>query len=102
LRCFVVIELKAGRFKPEYAGKVGFYMTAVDEKLKKGEDNPTIGLILCKENNDKIVAEYTLKSSKSPLGVATYTTTLPENLKNQLPDIKMLEDTLREVKERKI
>ena len=100
LRCYVVIELKASNFKPEYVGKPGFYMTAVDEQLKRPEDNPTIGLVLCKTNNNKSVAEYALKSVHSPIGIATYQSkaALPEPFKDQLPDIKELEESLEEIK----
>ncbi len=97
LRCYVVIELKAGSFKPEYAGKLSFYMTAVDEHIKQPDDKPTIGLILCKTNNDKTVAEYALKNIQSPVGVATYQIgeTLPEPFKDQLPTVQELEEQLQ-------
>lgn len=71
LRCYVVVELKNVEFKPEYIGQLGFYVTAVDELLKKKYDNPTIGLLLCKEK-DKISVEWSLKSIKSPIGVSSY------------------------------
>ncbi len=100
LRCFVVIELKAGSFKPEYAGKLNFYMTAIDRQVKQAEDNKTIGIILCKTKS-KVTAEYALSNIQNPMGVATYQTgdTLPDNLKEQLPDIKTLEARLEEVKD---
>jgi predicted nuclease of restriction endonuclease-like (RecB) superfamily len=100
LRCFVVIELKAGRFKPEYAGKLNFYMTAIDRQVKHAEDNKTIGIILCKTKN-KVTAEYALSNMQSPMGVATYQTgeALPEDLKDKLPDIKLLEEKLEEIRE---
>ncbi len=98
LKCFVVIELKSGVFKPEYAGKLNFYLTAVDELVKRPDDNPSIGIILCK-GKKKTTAEYALKNIQSPVGVATYetTTSLPESLKDQLPDIKELEEQLKSV-----
>ncbi len=101
LRCFVVIELKKGDFKPEYAGKMSFYLTAVDEQIKDETDNPTIGLILCQGKGNKIVAEYTLRDIKKPVGIASYelTKSLPEGLRNKLPDIKDLEESLSEVQE---
>ncbi len=71
LRCYVVIELKTGEFKPEYAGKLNFYLSAVDAILKKEQDNPTIGLLLCKTKND-IIAEYSLKDMSKPIGVSEY------------------------------
>ncbi len=99
LKCFVVIELKAGVFKPEYAGKLNFYLTAVDELIKRPDDNPSIGIILCK-GKKKTTAEYALKNIHSPVGVATYetTTSLPESLKEQLPDIKELEEQLQGIR----
>ncbi len=100
LRCFVVIELKRGDFKPEYAGKMNFYLTAVDRQIKHSSDNPTIGIILCKAKN-KIMAEYALADIRKPVGIATYqfTTTLPDALKDQLPAIADLEEQLKNVEE---
>ncbi len=97
LRCYVVVELKMGAFKPEYVGKMGLYLTAIDMQVKAEEDNPTIGLILCKSKNS-VTAEYALRGINRPVGVATYETTndLPEPLKDQLPDIKELEERLQE------
>jgi hypothetical protein len=99
LRCFVVIELKKGEFKPEYAGKLNFYLTAVDKQVKDKADNPTIGLILCEGKGNKIVAEYALSDIRKPLGIASYelTKSLPDALKGKLPDIKELEEHLQEV-----
>ena len=71
LRCYVVIELKIGDFKPEYAGQLSFYLTAVDETLKGHFDNPTIGLLLCKEK-DKISVEWALEGINNPIGVSSY------------------------------
>ena len=89
LRCYVVIELKAGDFKPEYAGKLNFYLSAVDGILKKEDDNPTIGLLLCKSKNN-VVAEYSLKDISKPIGVSEYriTNNLPEDLEKQLPSVE--------------
>jgi predicted nuclease of restriction endonuclease-like (RecB) superfamily len=98
LRCFVVIELKTGEFKPEYAGKMNFYLTAVDRLIKHATDNPTIGLILCKTKN-KITAEYALADIRKPLGIATYqfTTSLPDAFRDQLPAIEELEAGLKDI-----
>lgn len=71
LRSYFVIELKAGELKPEHVGKLNFYLAVVDDLLKKPEDNPTIGLLLCKKNN-KIVAEYSLKRTDGAIGIAEY------------------------------
>lgn len=89
LRCYIVIELKTGEFKPDYAGQLNFYLSAVDGILKSEYDNPTIGLLLCKSKNN-IVAEYTLKDMSKPIGVSEYkvTSDLPENLSKQLPSIE--------------
>lgn len=88
LHCYVVIELKTGEFKPEYAGKLNFYLSAVDGILKKEQDNPTIGILLCKTKND-IIAEYALKDINKPIGVSAYRIfkRLPRELKNELPSI---------------
>lgn len=88
LRCYVVIELKTGDFKPEYAGQLNFYLSAVDGELKKDTDNPTIGLLLCKSKNN-LVAEYSLRDMNKPIGVSEYKLSgdLPERLKNELPSI---------------
>ncbi|EYU15021.1 PDDEXK nuclease domain-containing protein [Photorhabdus aegyptia] len=95
LRAFVVIELKRGEFKPEHAGKMNFYCSVVDEKLRHSTDQPTIGLILC-QTKDRILAEYALRSIQKPIGVSDYelTRTLPEDLKSSLPSIEELEAEL--------
>ena len=89
LRCYVVIELKTGEFKPEYAGQLNFYLSAVDGILKKEQDNPSIGLLLCKSKND-LVAEYSLKDMSKPIGVSSYrvTSDLPKELKHQFPSLE--------------
>ncbi len=88
LRCYVVIELKMGEFKPDYAGQLNFYLSAVDSIMKSEQDNPTIGLLLCKSKNN-LVAEYTLKDMSKPIGVSAYkvTSDLPESLSKQFPSI---------------
>ncbi|MGL5152841.1 MAG: PDDEXK nuclease domain-containing protein [Clostridium sp.] len=95
LRCYVVVELKTGKFKPEYAGKLNFYLSAVDDTLKTEIDNPSIGIILCKEKN-KLVAEYSLKDMTKPIGVSEYKLLeeIPEDLKGTLPSIEEIEETL--------
>ena len=92
MRCFVVIDLKKGDFLPEYAGKMNFYCSAVDDILKHETDKPTIGLILCK-GKDKIFAEYALRDLNKPIGVSEYELTqmLPDNLKSSLPSIEDIE-----------
>ncbi|MEN9609464.1 MAG: hypothetical protein RLZZ628_278 [Bacteroidota bacterium] len=95
MRCFVVIDLKKGDFKPEYAGKMNFYCSAVDDLLRHPTDQPTIGLILC-ENKNKIIAEYALRDTHKPIGVSEYelTKALPPNLKPSLPSIEDIEKEL--------
>lgn len=95
LRCYVVIELKTGDFKPEYAGKLNFYLSAVDNTLRHREDNPTIGLLLCKTNN-KVIAEYALKDISKPIGISEYklAKAMPPMLKKSLPTVKEIENTL--------
>lgn len=95
LRCYVVIELKAGKFKPEHLGQLGFYLTAVDRQIKSEHDNPTIGLLLCKTKN-KIVAEYALGDKTQPMGIAEYKLpeTLPAELQTSLPSIEQIEREL--------
>lgn len=92
MRCFIVIDLKKGDFMPEYAGKMNFYCSAVDDILKHETDKPTIGLILCK-GKDKIFAEYALRDLNKPIGVSEYELTqlLPDNLKSSLPSIEDIE-----------
>ena len=98
LRCYVVVELKAGPFKPEHTGQLAFYLTAVDEQVKLADDHPTIGLLLCKSKN-RVVAEYALRDSNKPIGVAEYqlVNALPDPLKTNLPSIEAIERELADV-----
>ena len=95
LRCYVVIELKGGKFKPEHLGQLSFYLTAVDAQVKHPQDNPTIGLLLCRSKN-KVVAEYALRTNTQPLGVAEYQLldSLPAELQTSLPSIEQIEHEL--------
>jgi len=95
MRCFVIIDLKKGDFKPEYAGKMNFYCSAVDDLLRHPADGRTIGLILC-QTKDKILAEYALRDVQKPIGISEFelTRTLPENLKSSLPTIEDIENEL--------
>ena len=95
LHCYVVIELKAGNFKPEHLGQLSFYLTAVDAQVKQAQDAPTIGLLLCKSKN-KVVAEYALRDSAKPIGIAEYqlVESLPVELETQLPSIEQIEHEL--------
>jgi len=96
LRCYVVIELKIGEFQPEYAGKMNFYLSAVDDLLRHKDDHPSIGIILCKAKS-KMIVEYALRDTRKPIGVSAYklTETLPKNLKGELPSIEDLEQSLK-------
>ena len=95
LRCFVVIELRKGGFKPEYAGKINFYCNLLDDRLRHETDNQSIGLILCQDRN-KILAEYALRGMDKPIGVSEYelTRSLPEKFRSDLPSIKEIEAEL--------
>ena len=96
LHCYVVIELKTGEFKPEYAGKLNFYLSAVDDIVKTKQDNPSIGLLLCKSKND-VVAEYSLRDISKPIGVSEYkiTNQLPETLEKQLPSVEDIKNRIK-------
>ncbi len=95
LKCYVVIELKAGEFEAEHAGKLALYISAIDKTLRTETDNPTIGLILCKKR-DKIEAEYLLNVLKQPIGIAKYefSKAIPNQLKSELPSIEEIEEEL--------
>jgi predicted nuclease of restriction endonuclease-like (RecB) superfamily len=97
LRCYVVVELKNDEFRPEHAGKVNFYCTAIDDLLRSAGENPTIGLILCL-TQDRVVAEYTLRNVNAPIGVSEYelTRALPDSLKSSLPTVEEIEERFEE------
>lgn len=95
LHCYVAIELKTGPFKPEYTGKLNFYLTALDEQVKMKEDGPSIGLILCRDRNN-VVAEYALRDVNKPIGISRYAlaATLPEELRASFPTVEEVEAEL--------
>ena len=95
LRCCVVVEQKAGAFKPEHVGQLGFYLSAVNSQVKAEQNNPTIGLLLCKSKN-RVVAECALRDSNKPIGVAEYQLmeALPAELQTSLPSIEQIEREL--------
>lgn len=97
LRCFIVVDLKKGEFKPEYVGKMNFYCSAVDDLLRHEHDTPTIGMILC-QTKDRIFAEYALRDIHKPIGVAEYelTRSLPQELVTSLPSIEDIEAEMTE------
>jgi predicted nuclease of restriction endonuclease-like (RecB) superfamily len=96
LRCYIIVELKIGKFKPEYAGKLNFYLSAIDDILKHETDNPSIGILLCKER-DKITVEYALKDINKPIGVSEYKLSdfLPEEFANTLPSAEDIEKRIK-------
>ena len=100
LRCYVVIDLKMKEFEPEYSGKMNFYVSAVDDLLRHPDDQPTIGIILCKSKN-KTIAEYALRGVNRPIGVSTHhlgiESELPESLQQNLPTIQQLQEELDQV-----
>jgi predicted nuclease of restriction endonuclease-like (RecB) superfamily len=97
LRCYVIVELKATEFRPEYAGKLNFYLNVVNAQFKHPQDQPSIGILLCKTPN-KVMVEYALQNITNPLGVAEYQimNAIPDNLKGDLPSIEELEQELAE------
>ena len=97
LHCYVVVELKSVKFKPEHVGQLKFYVTAVDKQMRTEADNPTIGLLICKDKND-VVAEYTLSDVNSPIGISSYQLyeQLSEGYKSSLPSIKEIEEQLKD------
>ncbi len=97
LHCYVVVELKTEKFKPEFAGKLNFYVTAVNKQMKTEKDNPTIGILICKDKDD-VVAEYALDDISQPIGIAEYelTKVLREEFKSSLPTVEEIESELSE------
>jgi len=98
LRCFVVLELKVGKFEAEYIGKLGLYISAINHQMKKDSDNPTIGMIICK-TKDRVEVQYSLEIVNQPIGVSEYQLSklLPDNLKSSLPSIEELEEQLKKI-----
>ena len=99
LRAFIVVEIKAKKFKPEHTGQLGFYLAAVDNLLKKENDNRTIGILLC-ESKNKIIAEYALQNTNAPIGISEYSLSkaLPKEFKSSLPTIEEIETELNLIK----
>lgn len=99
LRCYVVVELKTGDFEPEYAGKLSFYVSAVNHQLRHKDDAPTIGLIICKSRNE-VIARYSLENISEPIGISQYKLgkLLPSSLQDSLPSIEELEQELSDRK----
>lgn len=100
LHCYFVIELKTGQFKPEYAGKLNFYLSAADDLIRSGVDGPTLGLLLC-EGRNEVVVEYALRDVAKPIGVSTYRVTkeLPAPLQEDLPSIEDLQEVVGKLRE---
>jgi predicted nuclease of restriction endonuclease-like (RecB) superfamily len=100
LRCFVVVDLKVVEFEPEFAGKMNFYLSVVDDQIKTADDHPSIGIILCK-NKNKVEVEYALQGMSKPIGVSEFTVTqaLPAELKSTLPTIEEFEIELNKISE---
>lgn len=98
LKCYVVIELKNTKFIPEYAGKLNFYLSAVDDLLKKEDDKPTIGMLLCRDKNN-VAVEYALRDMNKPIGVSEFqfTEMLPDGIKSNLPSIEEIENELKKI-----
>ncbi len=98
LKCYVVIELKNTKFIPEYAGKLNFYLSAVDSLVKQDDDKPTIGILLCRDKNN-FETEFALRDINKPMGVSEFQLTeiLPDNLKSSLPSIEEIENELKKL-----
>lgn len=96
LKCLVAIELKIGEFQPEYVGKMQFYLAVLNDKIRLPDENPSIGIILCKDK-DKTIVEYALQQSISPIGIANYeiVSQLPENMQNKLPTVEQISNLLQ-------
>src|SRR5439155_25895449 len=98
LRCFVVVDLKMKPFEPEFAGKMNFYLSAVDDQMRHADDAPTIGLLLCKDAKNRLKVEYALRDVKKPIGVAEWqmrlVESLPKSLRDSLPTIEDIEREL--------
>jgi hypothetical protein len=101
LRSYIVIDLKIGKFKPADAGQINFYLSAVDDILKTEQDNPSIGVILCKDK-ENVVVEYALKDISKPIGISEYKLgdSIPENLKSSFPTIEDFERELKELEDK--
>ena len=99
LHCYFVIELKSGKFKPEWAGKLNFYLSAVDDLFRNGPDAPTIGLLLCETHNSAL-AEYALRDVAKPIGVLTYRVTreLPAPVQDELPTVTDLQEVVAKLR----
>lgn len=97
LHCFVIIEIKRGSFRPEHAGQLNFYLSAVDNQLRGKLDNPSIGILFC-EKKEKIVAEYALRDLNKPIGISEFelSKALPTEIREYLPTIEELEEKLNE------
>jgi predicted nuclease of restriction endonuclease-like (RecB) superfamily len=102
LKCYVVIELKIGEFKPEYAGKMNFYLSAVDDLLRSDSDAPSIGMILCK-GKDRFDVEYALRDINKPIGVSSFITReIPVEAESQLPTVEQLERELKDISDNEV
>ncbi len=96
LRCFIVIDLKMSKFEPAFSGQINFYVNVVDDLLRHPDDQPTIGMVLCKSKENTVV-EYALRGVKTPIGVSTHSIEeLPEPLQQSLPTVEQLQQELNE------
>lgn len=100
MKCYVVVELKNKDFEPEYAGKLNFYLTLIDRNLKRADENPTIGILLCR-SKDNLEVEYALQDIHKPMGVSEFKVNelLPENIKTNLPSIEEFEEQLKRLED---
>ena len=98
LNCYIVVELKAVPFQPEFAGKLNFYVNAVDDLIKSPSQNPTIGLLIC-SNKDETEVQYAFKGVQTPMGVASYNNIQVKEIQDQLPSIEELKNRIRLLEE---
>lgn len=98
LNCYIVVELKAVPFQPEFAGKLNFYVNAVDDLIKTPSQNPTIGLLIC-SNKDETEVQYAFKGVQTPMGVASYNNIQVKEIQDQLPSIEELKNRIRLLEE---
>ncbi|MBL1212915.1 MAG: DUF1016 domain-containing protein [Ignavibacteriae bacterium] len=98
LKCLVAVELKIGKFIPEYTGKMQFYLSVLNDKVKLDDENPSIGIIICKEKN-RLIVDYALKDTKQPIGITEYkiTNRLPKDLKKYLPSISEIKEKIKQL-----
>ena len=100
-QCLVAVELKIGEFKPEYVGKMQFYLAVLDDKVRMKDENPSVGIILCKDK-DRVIVEYALRNTKKPIGISEYmmVSKVPRNLKKELPSPEQIRNLIENIEDK--